>query len=1087
MTMIGSCTNLADLLSGGSGMGAGAGNGGPGLGGGGGGGLSSLRRSKRSGSERSLHSESTDSSLADKDKDGNLIRPQRIILISNNLPIRGRKATAQEAAEGLAGGGTSPSAAANLGWIFEWDEDALVGQIKLGVLEQQDGGRQLGVLFVGQLNVDIPENEQDVVSEEIYRRFGCIPVFIPSETKDLFYKGFCKSILWPTMHYLVPLTPKCGRRFDRRAWQAYIAANKCFVDRVVEFINPDDDMVWIHDYHLIVLPTLLRKRFHALRIGYFLHCPFPSSEVFRAMPCRDELLRSMLNADVIGFHTYDYARHFLSCINRALGVDHESKRGTIGVMYYGRRVVIRISPTGVHCGRLLQGFDWPECEWRRGELIADLQNCTVALGVDDLDVFKGIDLKIEAVGRMLDAYPGIRGKFTLIQVVNAPRSLNAEVAELRDTIRELTEDINRRHGQPGADGKEAYKPIQLIERHVPLHERIALYSVADVFVVSATRDGMNLFPYEYIVCRQGPPQHDLHDSEEEMYGMAAAAAAAAVPAGGLGSIVMGGANSTAAAGADASDADGAPRSVRQRSTTSAPPPPRDSMLVVSEFVGCSPSLSGALRVNPYNTDGFADALHSACTIPLAERRVRHKRHWEYVRGHTAQSWGATFVDELWSTTRDHSKLRCHGLGFGLQFRVVALDETFKKLDAFTVLQSYQLAAAAPDAARRLFMLDYDGTLTVGVIRGQQQGGPGSSTPGQDIPTQGMQRVKSSQSMASTGRAPSAEVLDMLRGLCKNENNVVAIVSGRSRLELSHWFLPAGAPGSDGGGNTDDLDAEAIADPLNRLMLCAEHGMFYRYPSRGWRMAGMAEEEMGALMGSETTSAAVSAMAVSADGADGAAGSSLAPPVSYGQVFHTASDGVDVVGLPFADADTDWRSVALPVLRQYAECTDGAHVEAKETSLVWRYTFTDAEFGGRQAKELMDHLEDVLAHDHSVEVVRGSGIVEVKPVEATKGNCVRRIITQMNPALPRWCLCVGDDQSDESMFTTLEELLADAKSKPSGQGMTRTKSALALGSKRGDEPAAEVWTATVGSKPSAAHYFVNDPVEVVEMLRSLGSK
>ena len=220
------------------------------------------------------------------------------------------------------------------------------------------------------------------------------------------------------------------------------------MNRVVEIINPDEDVVWIHDYHLVVLPTLLRKRFHALRIGYFLHCPFPSSEVFRALPCRDELLRSMLNADVIGFHTYDYARHFLSCISRALGVEHESKRGTIGVEYYGRRVTIRISPTGVNCSRLLQGFGWSECEWRRGELIAQFRGRTVALGVDDLDVFKGIDLKIEAVGRLLEAHPHLRGTFVLVQVVNAPRSLNAEVSELHDTIRELAADINCRYGEP---------------------------------------------------------------------------------------------------------------------------------------------------------------------------------------------------------------------------------------------------------------------------------------------------------------------------------------------------------------------------------------------------------------------------------------------------------------------------------------------------------------------------------------------------------------------------------------------------------------------------------------------------------------
>ena len=115
--------------------------------------------------------------------------------------------------------------------------------------------------------------------------------------------------------------PDHGDRFDRLLWQAYVSANKIFADKVMEIINPDDDFVWVQDYHLMVLPTFLRKRYNRVKLGFFLHSPFPSSEIYRTLPVRDEILRGLLNSDLIGFHTFDYARHFLSCCKRMLGLD----------------------------------------------------------------------------------------------------------------------------------------------------------------------------------------------------------------------------------------------------------------------------------------------------------------------------------------------------------------------------------------------------------------------------------------------------------------------------------------------------------------------------------------------------------------------------------------------------------------------------------------------------------------------------------------------------------------------------------------------------------------------------------------------
>ncbi|GFH10594.1 glyco_transf_20 domain-containing protein, partial [Haematococcus lacustris] len=346
---------------------------------------------------------------------------RRLIIACNHLPIRVKRGTS--------------------GWEFEWDDDALVAQAKEGIPNDPP----LDILFVGSLPVDIDPDDQDMIAADLKRLYRCCPVYLDHDLKEKYYKGFCKQQLWPLFHYILPVSPSSCGRFNADLWQAYVRANK-----IVEESASDSDFVWIHDYHLLVLPSLLRKRFNRIRAGVFLHCPFPSSEIFRTFPKREELLRSLLNADLIGFHTFDYARHFLSCCSRMLGLEHETSRGSITLDYYGRTVGIKIMPTGVNPQRYLDGFAWNEFKWRRG------------LGT--------------------------------AEVTNPPRSTGREVLELHRAVAALVEAINTKYAKPSAK----YLPVHYLERHVPLHERMAFYSVADCAVVTATRDGMNLVPYEYV-------------------------------------------------------------------------------------------------------------------------------------------------------------------------------------------------------------------------------------------------------------------------------------------------------------------------------------------------------------------------------------------------------------------------------------------------------------------------------------------------------------------------------------------------------------------------------------------------------------
>ncbi|KAG7667504.1 hypothetical protein KSW81_001205 [Nannochloris sp. 'desiccata'] len=601
-------------------------------------------------------------------------RTQRLIFVSNHLPLIVKRDEVQ-------------------GWVFELDEDALITQAKEGLPDEVEA------VYVGCLPVEVEGHEQEEVAQQLMTQFNCHPVFLGAELKNNYYKKFCKQQLWPMMHYLIPLNPNSTGRFDPGLWSAYVRANMAFCSKLVEVLGSlEDDFVWIHDYHLLVLPSLLRKRFHRIKCGFFLHSPFPSSEIFRTFPRREEVLRSLLNADLVGFHTFDYARHFLSCCSRMLGLEHKTSRGSIIVEYYGRDVGIKIMPTGVKPERLLAACSWPDTAWRRGELAAQFQGKTVLIGVDDMDVFKGIELKLAAFEQVLTHHPEWQGKLVLIQVTSAARAPGRDVDDLHAHVIALVESINAKYRSPG------YEPVVWLERPVPLYERIALYSIADVAVVTATRDGMNLMPYEYIVCRQGPN-------------------AAETPSGALGlpprSGGGGGADnatpvtppSPSSPASRAQGADGTaaflPTQVQAVSPRTGPTPLRKhaSMLVVSEFVGCSPSLSGALRVNPWSIDSVRDAIYAAIRLPHAERLIRHEKHWKYVSSHTVKFWAKSYVADLQRFTKDHSKLQCFDLGFALDtFRMVALTSDFRKLQSEVVMKAYAAAK------KRVFLLDHDGTL-----------------------------------------------------------------------------------------------------------------------------------------------------------------------------------------------------------------------------------------------------------------------------------------------------------------------------------------------------------------------------------------
>ncbi|XP_057948901.1 probable alpha,alpha-trehalose-phosphate synthase [UDP-forming] 10 [Malania oleifera] len=789
------------------------------------------------------------------DEDSDVCR-ERIIIVANVLPLH-----AQRDAE-------------TAKWHFNLDEDALLLQLQDGVSPETE------VIYVGSLNAEIDASEQEEVAQMLLEDFNCVPTFLPYELQKKFYHGFCKKQLWPLFHYMLPMCPDHGDRFDRLLWQAYVSANKIFADKVMGVINREDDYVWIHDYHLMVLPTFLRNRFNRMKIGFFLHSPFPSSEIYRTLPVRDEILRGLLNCDLIGFHTFDYARHFLSCCSRMLGLDYESKRGHIGLDYFGRTVYVKILPVGVHMGRLESVLNLPCTSIKVKEIQEKFKGKKLILGIDDMDIFKGISLKLLAMEQLLEQQQELQGKIVLVQIVNPARSSGKDVQEAKRETYVTAQRINETYGSP------SYKPVVLIDRPVARYEKTAYYAVAECCIVNAVRDGMNLVPYKYVVCRQGT----LSMNE--------------------------------AAKMDS---------------------PCTSMLVVSEFIGCSPSLSGAIRVNPWDIDAVADALNLAITMPDSEKQLRHEKHYRYVSSHDVAYWARSFVQDLERACKDHYSKRCWGIGLGLGFRVVSLSPSFRKLSNDHIVSAYKRTN------RRAIFLDYDGTVV---------------------------------SQTSIIKTPSPEVISVLNTLCNDSKNTVFIVSGRGRDSLSQWLAPC-----------------------EMLGIAAEHGFFIRWnKTSDWESSTLA-------------------------------------------------------------SDLDWKKIVEPVMRLYTEATDGSNIEIKESALVWHHQDADPDFGSCQSKELLDHLENVLANEPAV-VKRGHHIVEVKPQGISKGLVAEKVLSEMfnSGKPPDFVLCIGDDRSDEDMF---ESIL----SRMSSPALPATP---------------EIFACTVGQKPSKAKYYLDDTGEIVRLLQGLAT-
>ncbi len=308
------------------------------------------------------------------------------------------------------------------------------------------------------------------------------PVFTDPQLYDAYYNGFCNDVLWPLLHYQNDLV-----RFKDSTWSAYVQVNKIFADTILENVRPDD-LIWIHDFHFFLLPQLLKRERPDLKVGFFLHVPFPNSEVFRQLPAREAILESLLASDLVGFHDYSYLHHFSSCLSRILGLD----AGLLSVKHRGHSTRLGVFPVSIDTPALLKKA--------KDSTVINLERRFARhgftfLGVDRLDYIKGLDLKLLAFRNLLQRYPEVRGKVSLLQVAVPTREGSPEFAKLYQEISRLVGEINGEFSRPD------WTPVHYMHASVSFDELMALYKAADALLVTSKRDGMNLVALEYIVAQ----------------------------------------------------------------------------------------------------------------------------------------------------------------------------------------------------------------------------------------------------------------------------------------------------------------------------------------------------------------------------------------------------------------------------------------------------------------------------------------------------------------------------------------------------------------------------------------------------------
>lgn len=383
----------------------------------------------------------------------------KTIIVSNRLPVR--------ISEGADGPELQPS------------EGGLA--TGLASIHKQEGN-----IWIGWSGLYIADADQQAYFRTALKKQQLVPLFLTEEEINGFYEGFSNEVLWPIFHYISTYA-----NYDINNWETYKRVNERFRDAVLEHAEANDT-IWIHDYQLLLLPGLIRQALPDATIAFFQHIPFPSQELFRLIPWRSELLGGMLGADLLGFHTFDDVRHFVSSATRLSPIHSRFNRLEVD----GRAVFAEPYPMGIDSEKFARLSVDEGVLKRVRELKQNFDGQKIILCIDRLDYSKGIIQRLNAFELLFSEHPEYLKKITLYMVVVPSRDTVPEYRRLKEHIDQLVGNINGRYGTFD------WYPIAYFYHGYPMEEITALYNAADICLVTPMRDGMNLVCKEYVACRK---------------------------------------------------------------------------------------------------------------------------------------------------------------------------------------------------------------------------------------------------------------------------------------------------------------------------------------------------------------------------------------------------------------------------------------------------------------------------------------------------------------------------------------------------------------------------------------------------------
>jgi trehalose 6-phosphate synthase/phosphatase len=510
----------------------------------------------------------------------------KYIIVSNRLPVKIEKLNNQ------------------------WKFSPTSGGLATGLKTVHENGKSLWIGWAGISDEDIAKEDYNTLSQQLIKE-NYKPIALNQKEIDDFYLGLSNKCIWPLFHYF-----KQYVEFDEQQWESYVAVNQKFANAILEEVE-SGDKIWIHDYQLLLVPDMVKSVKKDVTIGFFLHIPFPSFEIFRIFPKRDELLQGMLGADLIGFHTYDYQRHFLSSVKRHL---HLPVSFNV-VKKADRDIVVDTFPMGIDFQKFEQtaikqseiaqkDFTPFRAELERHKASNEGK---IILSIDRLDYTKGVIHRIKSFEHFIEQHPEYKEKVRLVMVTVPSRS---NVSHYKKLKRETDEIIGRVNGKFATVN---WTPIWYYYRSFDFNDLIDLYSLTDIMMVTPLRDGMNLVAKEYL--------------------------------------------------ATCFDHKG--------------------VLILSELAGAAKELHQSITVNPFDLKKLADSILEAINMTPEEQIERNTELRERIKRYDVAFWSHSFLERLNDLPKE-TKLN----------KSVPVDATIEQ----TLVSAYQ------KASKKLFLLDYDGTL-----------------------------------------------------------------------------------------------------------------------------------------------------------------------------------------------------------------------------------------------------------------------------------------------------------------------------------------------------------------------------------------